>query len=104
MTASWSLVACILAGMALAYTVGLRRSLAVAGGAPRSLHSLPEHHGVLLALWCGVPALAVFALWSVLERPVLHLLLERELPPALRDLSPGAHSLLMNELTRATGS
>jgi phosphate transport system permease protein len=100
MIASWSLVACVLAAMAVAYTLGLRRSLTLAG-APRSLHSLPEHHGMLLALWCGVPALAVFVLWSVLERPVLHRLLESELPPILRDLSPGQQSLLMNEVARA---
>jgi len=101
MIPAWSLVVCLLGAMGLAYTLGLRRSLAVAGGAPRSLHSLPEHHGMLLALWCGVPAIAVFALWSALERPILQLLLRRDLPPALRDLSPGEHSLLMNEVARA---
>lgn len=100
MIPAWSLIVCLLGAMGLAYTLGLRRSLAVAGGAPRSLHSLPEHHGLLLALWCGVPALAVFGLWSALERPILQLLLRRELPPALRDLSPGEHSLLMNEVAR----
>jgi phosphate transport system permease protein len=104
MIPAWSLVVCLLAAMGLAYTLGLRRSLAVAGGAPRTLHSLPEHHGLLLALWCGVPALAVFTLWSALERPVLQLLLRRELPPALRDLSPGEHSLLMNEVARASSA
>ena len=101
MIPAWSLVVLILAGMGLAYTLGLRRSLALAGGAPRTLHSLPEHHGMLLALWCGVPAFAAFVIWSTIERPVLQLLLQRELPPSLQNLSPGEHSLLMNEVARA---
>jgi phosphate transport system permease protein len=101
MIPAWSILVCLLAAMGVAYTLGLRRSLAVAGGTPRSLHSLPEHHGMLLALWCGVPALAIIALWSTLEGPILQLLLQRDLPPALRGLSPGEHSLLMNEVARS---
>ena len=62
--AVWLLVLCVLGAMGASYTLGLRRSLALAANSPRAarsgraLHSLPEHHGILLSLWCGVPALA----------------------------------------------
>jgi phosphate transport system permease protein len=97
----WLLLTCILGAMGLAYTLGLRRSLSLAGTARRTMHSLPEHHGMLLALWCGIPALAAIALWTAIERPLLRGLLRAELPEALRGLSEGQHSLLMNEITRA---
>lgn len=123
--AVWLLVVCLLGAMGAAYTLGLKRSLALAGvgrralpsggTAPsgralpvgkamhlgRAMHSLPEHHGILLALWCGVPALVVLALWTAIEGPMLRLLLRAELPPELRELSEGQHSLLMNEIARA---
>jgi phosphate transport system permease protein len=95
------LVICILGGMGLAYTLGLRRSLAVAGQRPNALHSLPEHHGVLVALWCGLPALAALAVWCAVQGPLVRLLVRSELPSALRDASAGQYSLLMNEITRA---
>ena len=34
------------------------------------LHSRPAHHGVLVALWTGLPAVAVLALWSALDGPL----------------------------------
>lgn len=97
----WPLVICILGAMGLAYTLGLKRSLSLAGTGRRSMHSLPEHHGILVALWCGVPALAVLVLWTAVERPLVHSLLRAELPAELRDLSEGQHSLLMNDIARA---
>jgi phosphate transport system permease protein len=97
----WLLVTCILVAMGLAYSLGLRRSLAIAGSARRSMHSLPEHHGLLLALWCGIPALAALILWSVLEGPLVRMMLRAEMPAVLQNLSEGQHSLLMNEIMRA---
>jgi phosphate transport system permease protein len=97
----WLLVFCILGAMGLAYTLGLRRSLALAGASRRSMHSLPEHHGLLLALWCGVPALAALILWTAVERPLVGAMLRAEMPAELQSLSEGQHSLLMNEIMRA---
>jgi phosphate transport system permease protein len=97
----WLLVTCILGAMGLAYTLGLKRSLSLAGVARRSMHSLPEHHGLLIALWCGVPALAAVALWTAIERPLVRLLLRSEMPSVVQDLNEGQHSLWMNEVMRA---
>ncbi|MEM9726001.1 MAG: phosphate ABC transporter permease family protein, partial [Pseudomonadota bacterium] len=45
------------------------RQLAVirAEGAYTELHSLPSYHGLFALIWCAVPALLVFALWSTLQ-------------------------------------
>ena len=50
------LVLALLGLVAGAYVLGVKRALVVAGD-PRRLHSLPEHYGAHMALWCGLPAL-----------------------------------------------
>ncbi|HET9475558.1 MAG TPA: phosphate ABC transporter permease family protein, partial [Steroidobacteraceae bacterium] len=44
-----------------AFWIGKTRSLALVGGhrGTRNLHSLPSHYGVMTAMWCALPALAV---------------------------------------------
>jgi phosphate transport system permease protein len=53
----------LLAGASFA--LGRRRALAAAGGRPADLHSLPGYYGWYAALWCGLPGLAVAALWLI---------------------------------------
>jgi phosphate transport system permease protein len=53
----WFLLIALLGALALAYRLGLQRSLSVASAVgPRRMHSLPEHHGVLMALSAGLAA------------------------------------------------
>jgi phosphate transport system permease protein len=56
----------LLALMGAGYTLGLQRALGMAGGAARKMHSLPEHHGALVALSSGVPSLLILIVGSVL--------------------------------------
>src|SRR5690606_3330457 len=102
MALGW-LLPCVLGSMALAYRLGAKRALALARGAPRGLHSLPEHHGLWLALWCGIPAFAALALWAAVERPLLQLLL-RAARPELLGASDGPHGGLMDEIARAAAA
>ena len=55
----------------MAFVAGRRRSLALAHhGSPRSalsLHSLPGYYGSYVALWCALPALALFVVWQMVE-------------------------------------
>lgn len=74
------LIAIVLGVMALAYQVGLTRSRALATG-PRRLHSRPGYYGVLVALWCGLPALGLLLLWSLLGSQLVEQLVIRQLPP-----------------------
>lgn len=80
------------------YALGRRRALTVAGGHVRNLHSLPSFHGAYTALWCGLPALMVFALWNVLQPSLITDLVIAGLPPELRDLPPDRLNLVVNDL------
>ena len=53
--------------MMAAYMFGRRRASALTAAAGPGLHSLPGYHGLYVALWCGVPALVILALWLSLE-------------------------------------
>jgi len=95
------IVVILLLGMtALAYYIGLRRSVAVAGNpaAVRALHSRPPYHGMLTALWCGLPALIIFAGWQAFESTVITHFVVAALPPELRELSPAQLSLVLNDI------
>ena len=83
-----------------AYYLGRGRSVAVAaaGGGIRSLHSLPSYYGYLTALWCGVPALILVALWAAFQNTVITQLVIAELPPELRSLSPAQLGLVVNDI------
>ncbi|HCK82195.1 MAG TPA: phosphate ABC transporter permease subunit PstC [Candidatus Competibacter sp.] len=86
-----------------AYYVGRRRALAVAGGHIRNLHSLPSFYGSYAALWCGLPALLVFALWAVVQPNLLVDWVVAGLPPELRDLPPDRLNLVVNDLKNLVG-
>ncbi len=67
-----SLIFAVLAVLtAIGYGLGRRQSLALAG-AGAVLHSRPVYHGAWLALWCGLPALAVLLMgWMLSAVPGL---------------------------------
>ncbi|MGB4948819.1 MAG: phosphate ABC transporter permease subunit PstC [Candidatus Competibacter denitrificans] len=83
---------------AVAYYLGRKRALTVAGGQIRNLHSLPSFYGSYTALWCGLPALAVLALWTALQPDILTNLVVADLPTELRDLPPDQLNLVVNNL------
>ncbi len=70
------------------YYLGRNRAFAVAGGQIRHLHSLPSFYGSYTALWCGLPALIVFAVWATLQPGVIIDLVVAGMPPELRNLPP----------------
>ena len=85
------------------YYLGRQRALAVSGGHIRNLHSLPSFYGSYAALWCGLPALLVLALWATLQPSVIIDLVVAGLPPELRDLPPDRLNLLVNDLKNLIG-
>lgn len=78
-----TLLIAIVIALVGAYLLGRNRARSVAASGAR-LHSLPTHYGALLALWTGLPALIVLLLWSLLEAPVVNLLVLQQLPEAVR--------------------
>ena len=77
----------LLALVAVGYRVGLTRSRRVALDSARPLHSRPVYYGVLLALWCALPALVVFSLWAAFGKTLSRLYIIAGLPPDVAGLS-----------------
>ena len=91
----------LLAGMAfVSFVLGRRRSLVVVGGPAQgtTLHSLPGYYGYFTMIWCLLPALALLALWVILEPRVIVALVIEQLPDAQRNLSAGELNLLVNNI------
>lgn len=98
------LLVTILALSAAGYYLGRSRALRSVSGNARRLHSLPGYYGYYLALWCGLPALAILCLWLVFEPQIVKILLVASLPESARDLSPDRLGLLINDVRNlATG-
>ncbi|MCE8032394.1 phosphate ABC transporter permease subunit PstC [Billgrantia tianxiuensis] len=91
------LIATVLIVMALAYQIGLSRSRAVASGGVR-LHSRPGYYGVLVALWCGLPALLLFGVWLLLQDAIIEMLVIHQLPPELAGLNEREMQVLMRRI------
>ena len=83
-----------------AFWIGKSRSLALVGGTRgvRRLHSLPAHYGLMTAMWCALPALAVIGLWLVFQDTIILRLVVDHLPAEVRDLPVNEMSLVMNDV------
>ncbi len=89
----------VLAALAFAaFFLGRERSLALAGGSGRELHSLPGYYGYFTAIWCLLPALVVVAAWLWLEPRIIVALIVKGLPDAERSMSTGELTLLVNNI------
>lgn len=88
---------------AAAYFTGSVKAkrLAEEAGGIRSLHSLPSHHGVFLALCTALPALLIFAIWQMTETGVLTWIVKQGLPSEILALSKNEFSLVMNDIKNA---
>jgi phosphate transport system permease protein len=49
----------------MGYALGRQRALAIAGLSRRQMHSLPEHHGALVAVCAAIPAFAVLVIGAL---------------------------------------
>ena len=85
-----TLVLILLILSSLAYYLGRKKALAVAEGNIRRLHSLPNYYGYYVALWAGIPALAIFTLWLVLEPQIVQSLLVSSLSNTNKICRPSA--------------
>jgi phosphate transport system permease protein len=96
-----SVVVIVVLGLATAfYELARRRSLQLVGGPRgiRELHSLPEYHGWLVAMWCALPAFVVLGLWHLAgDRIVIATVLEH-MPASFRHLPRDQQGLLLNDI------
>jgi len=92
------LVAVLLALSSLAFYLGRRRAFGVAQGPIRNLHSLPIYYGLYTAIWCGLPALLLVALWLSFEDSIITHLVVAGLPDELRTLGAPRLNLVINDV------
>ena len=98
-----SLIVSLLALSVFGYYFGRRRAFAMAGGRSRSLHSRPGYYGAYVALWCAIPALAIFAVWLIVQPSITESVVIAALPDVLRNLGPDRMSLLLNDIRNVAG-
>ncbi|HEX5160479.1 MAG TPA: phosphate ABC transporter permease subunit PstC [Steroidobacteraceae bacterium] len=83
-----------------AFWIGKSRSLALVGGprGVRHLHSLPSHYGVMTAMWCALPALAVIGLWLAFQDAIILRLVTGQLADGAGELPANELSLVLNDV------
>jgi len=99
------LIAVLLALTAVAYQIGLSRSRVLAGGGRGSsrLHSRPGYYGALVALWCALPAFAIFIVWSWIEPLIVRSMLLADFPGVAEMSSHQLDALMRRLHSIATG-
>jgi phosphate transport system permease protein len=86
-----TLIAAILVLTLVGYWLGRRRALTMEGSlATGRLHSLPQYYGYYVALWCGLPAIALLLIWLLAQSAVIDRLLLAGLPPEMTENAPPA--------------
>ena len=90
----------LLALASFAYMQGKRKALSLTGTSAGSsrMHSRPGYYGMLTALWCALPALAVFIFWMACSDWILTDLAMKTLPESMRNISPDKVNLLVSDL------
>ena len=98
-----ALFAAILLLSVVGYWMGRRRALAMErGDAVERLHSLPRYYGYYVALWCGLPAIALLLIWLLAQPVVIDRLLLAGLPDEMTEgASPAQIGLLVATIKNA---
>lgn len=87
--------------MAMAFVLGRKRSIAVAGGSQgiRNLNSLPSYYGILSALWCGIPSILILVVWVLFDDYLIKQIIIQELPTSTQALTESELGLLLNTVS-----
>ena len=76
------------------YVLGRSRAVELAEGRLSQLHSVPSYHGAFVALWAGLPALLLLAVWMLAEGPAVMALVLAQLPDTMTAIDEQKLSLL----------
>ncbi len=93
-----TLIVCLTMFSVFGFWLGRKRSIVVANGRLRDLHSLPGYYGYYAAIWCGIPAFIIWCLWLALEAILIPNLVVSALPAELRNVSPDHLTLIVNDI------
>ena len=83
-----------------AYFLASRRALAISGGRSSELHSRPGYYASYAALLAAGPALALWAVWRMIEPAVLRGLVLRAAPPEVTGQGPQNVDFFMGAVRR----
>ena len=81
-----------------AFVLGRRRAFSVAAASGERLHSTAWYHGMLVALWCLIPALVISLLWLLFADSILTRLVLQDLPRQMLARGAEQRTLLVNDL------
>ena len=98
-----TLIVVLLLLSAAGFYLGRRRAFQVSGNDIRTLHSLPSYYGYYAAIWCGVPALIIFGLWSALDGQVILSIATSTVTLQQPDITTDELSLIYSEVIRLVG-
>ncbi|MBI4825831.1 MAG: phosphate ABC transporter permease subunit PstC [Nitrospirae bacterium] len=93
-----SLLSVVVVLSVFGYFLGRKRSVVAVSGEIRKLHSLPGYYGMFVALWCGLPALLVLAVWTASQASVITSLVVSGLPHEFQSLPAQQLSLVINDI------
>ncbi len=94
-------------GLGLAtFIYGRSRAFSVAKGrgGVKTMHSLPSHYGMMVALWCTLPALAIIVGWKLIEPSAISSLLDSAIPPAVMEKGTKSVELYKNDISNLVDS
>lgn len=95
----------VVAGLSVAgYAFGRARSVFVASGDVRILHSLPSYYGLFVALGCGLPAILLLALWLIIQPQIIDRVVMSGLDPSILPDSADSYSLMLTDIRNLAGS
>jgi phosphate transport system permease protein len=80
------------------FQLGRTTAVTSAGGRLSRLHSVPSYYGLYVAMWVGLPALILFALWTGLEGIVVNNMVRASLPASITSLSAQEINLIMVDI------
>ncbi len=90
----------------VSFVMGRQKAYAIAGanGGTRALHSLPGHYGLMVGLWCALPALAIIIGWKLFEGPIVSSMLDSSIPQTIQAQGDKAQELYKNEINNLATS
>ena len=77
---SFIIAGLLLVLLGLAYQTGWSKSRSLASANGVKVHSRPQYHGALVAIWALVPALLIVALYAYFGGGVTHVFIVSQIP------------------------
>jgi len=94
----WVLLFTLIALSIVGFYMGKRRAIASVDGHAGLLHSRPNYYGYYVALWCTLPALLVFAIWSSADGSIVDGMIMAQVADLTVGMSVAEISLMLNDI------